>query len=550
MMIPHAPAPQRRQQSFRLAMDQVHTWAGVVFGGLLFAMFLMGTLAVFDREIDRWAQPHTRLAAPAATDGPGASLDQALAALERIAPDKAAFWLIYPPSERNPALRLGWSGKDMERGLRDMHPVTGELLPEQGAALGTQLFYPFHYSLHLKWLDLGEWLAGLAAMAMLVAVVSGVATHRRIFKDFFTFRPRKTVQRTALDLHNITAVFALPFHFVIAMSGLIVLMALYLQPAIAWIYGGDKAAYPQEVLSRYSRAAAKRPLQHRVSVDALAQRARAHWDGAGQAGAVALVIVRQPRDAHAVVEVRRAQGRRVALEQGTLYFDAASGELLHVENLSGPARVQRFITGMHLIQVEHWPLRALYFLMGLSGCVMLASGSIAWVQKRAPRQGSGGASGAAWVQALTVASVCGLLLASVGVMLLNSLPGAWWTGDATPLAASMRWFFGLWAASLCHAVALRHGQRHGQRHWRQQCLALCATSVAAVLANWIGAGAASWGAPSAASWAWRGVDLALLVVAMAAAYAAWRLRPQSPAADAASAPGRTPWFQMRWRFLR
>lgn len=545
MMLQDTPTPDRRPKGFRLAMDEVHTWCGVIFGSLLFAIFLMGTLAVFDREIDRWAQPHTRLDTPAAAGNPGPSLDQALPLLERLAPGKAASWLIYPPAERTPTLRLGWSGAGIERGSRDLHPASGEVLPEQGAALGTQLFYPFHYSLHLKWLDLGEWLVGLAAMAMLVAIVSGVATHRRIFKDFFTFRPRKALQRAALDLHSVTAVFALPFHFVVALSGLIIFAAVYLQPAIAWVYGGETAAYSKEVLSRFSRPAAKRPLEQRASIDALATQARAHWAAAGQPGEVQLVIVRQPRDAHAVVEVRRAYGRRVALEQGTLYFDAGTGALLHAEALPTASRVQRFIAGLHLVQFEHWPLRWLYFLMGLSGCVMLATGSIVWVQKRAQRHARLGRRGATWVQAFTVASVCGLLLASAGVMLLNTLPAAWWTWGATPLAASMRWFFGLWAASLCHAVALRQGQRH----WVHQCAALCAISMAAVLANWAGSGDAPWAMLHSGRRASLGVDLALLAVAAAAGFATWRLHHQTQV-GIAPRPRLAAWRLPLWRTQR
>ncbi len=545
MTVQDTSTPDHRPKGFRLAMDEVHTWGGVIFGGLLFAIFLMGTLSVFDREIDRWAQPHTRLAGPAAAGNPGPSLDQALPLLERLAPAKAALWMIYPPAERTPTLRLGWSGKGVERGVQDLHPATGKLLPEQGAALGTQLFFPFHYSLHLKWLDLGEWLVGLAAMAMLVAVVSGVATHRRIFKDFFTFRPRKALQRAALDLHNVTAVFALPFHFVIALSGLIVFMAIYLQPAIAWVYGAERAAYAKEVQSRFSRPAANRPLERRASIDALTTQATAHWAAAGQPGEVQLVIVRQPRDANAVVEVRRAYGRRVALEHGTLYFDAASGALLHAEALPTAARVQRFIAGLHLNQFDHWTLRWFYFLMGLSGCVMLATGSIVWVQKRAQRHAHLGWGGASWVQALTVASVCGLLLASAAVMLLNTLPAAWWTWGATPLAASMRWFFGLWAASLCHAAALRHGQRH----WVQQCAALCAISIAAVLSNWAGSGDGPWATLRSALWAPLGVDLALLAVAVAAGYAAWRLHRQTHVGTVPE-PRQTAWRLLRWRTQR
>src|SRR5687768_14441954 len=50
--------------TLRRSMSWLHTWAGVGLGGLLFAIFWMGTLSVFDREIDRWMMPGTRIAAP------------------------------------------------------------------------------------------------------------------------------------------------------------------------------------------------------------------------------------------------------------------------------------------------------------------------------------------------------------------------------------------------------------------------------------------------------------------------------------------------------
>jgi uncharacterized iron-regulated membrane protein len=506
-----AASGAKPRPGFRAAMDPLHASSGVLFGALLFAIFLMGTLAVFDREIDRWAQPHTRMAPPAAND---ASLDAALPHLHALSPQKTAFWLIYPPSDRVPTLRLSWPAEGAVRAVRDLDPVTGAALPQQGAPLGTRLFFPFHYSLHLKWLDLGEWIVGLAAMVMLVTIVSGVATHRRIFKDLLAFRAGRSLQRSALDLHNLGGVLALPFHFVIALSGLIIFSAVYLQPAIGWLYDGQRAAYTNEALSRYTRTPARQPAtQPMASLDALAARARSHWAAAGEPGEVQLVIVRHPGDARAVVEIRRTYGQRVGLEAGTLYFDATSGELLHAERLPAASRVQRFIAGMHLVQFDHWTLRWLYFLMGLAGCVTIATGSIVWVQKRAERHARLGRGGAAWVEALNVASIAGLLAATVGVMLLNALPPAWWSGGDA-LHTSMRWFFGLWGMSALHATALRRSRRH----WEQQSSAIAAVAAAAALASSLGSNNA-WTNPAA-----MGVNVALVLASVMAAHAAWRLR--------------------------
>ncbi|MCP6167445.1 PepSY domain-containing protein, partial [Klebsiella pneumoniae] len=71
--------------------------------------------------------------------------------------------------------------------------------------------YRFHFELSMPPM-LGRYIVGACALVMLVALVSGIVTHRRIFADFFTFRRGKASQRNWLDAHNVTGVLALPFH--------------------------------------------------------------------------------------------------------------------------------------------------------------------------------------------------------------------------------------------------------------------------------------------------------------------------------------------------
>lgn len=48
------------KEGFRQAMAWLHTWIGLIFGWLLFAIFLTGTLSYFKDEITHWAQPEVR----------------------------------------------------------------------------------------------------------------------------------------------------------------------------------------------------------------------------------------------------------------------------------------------------------------------------------------------------------------------------------------------------------------------------------------------------------------------------------------------------------
>lgn len=45
------------QGGFRQAQAWLHTWCGLWFSWLLFAVFLTGTLAVFDEPISHWMTP-------------------------------------------------------------------------------------------------------------------------------------------------------------------------------------------------------------------------------------------------------------------------------------------------------------------------------------------------------------------------------------------------------------------------------------------------------------------------------------------------------------
>ena len=45
------------REGFRQAMSWLHTWAGLILGWLLFAIFLTGTLSFFKNEFNLWMRP-------------------------------------------------------------------------------------------------------------------------------------------------------------------------------------------------------------------------------------------------------------------------------------------------------------------------------------------------------------------------------------------------------------------------------------------------------------------------------------------------------------
>ncbi len=170
------------KDSFTQSVDWLHAWSGLLFGWLLFAIFLTGTLTVFDKEITYWMQPelhHAQLA----------PVDEAVGQqLTRLAPN-ATQWRISLPSARVPTVTIFWKGSGKDKfEQRKLDPATGEIL-EVRDTRGGDFFYRFHYSLYLN--RTGVWILGASAMVMLVALVTGLVIHRvegRIVRIYDLFR--------------------------------------------------------------------------------------------------------------------------------------------------------------------------------------------------------------------------------------------------------------------------------------------------------------------------------------------------------------------------
>ncbi len=504
-------------------MNWLHTWAGVVLGGVLFAIFWMGTLSVFDREIDLWMKPSTRVEAVQPL-----SVDAVAGELKPLVGDTVQ-WFMRFPTEREPAVRIGYRGTSGPFIQRSIDPATLKLMPEEGTLAGTGFIFPFHYSLNIRAWSLGYWIVGLAAMAMLALCVSGVVIHRKIFTEFFTFRADKQPRRLVLDLHNVTGVLGLPFHFIISLSGLIIFFSIYFPSTTELAYGGDRRSFNQEAFGNYTRPKAGAPATSAVSLDSLVLEASRLWGG----GKPFFVRVWHPGDANSYVEIRRSYDDAVTMNLDLVHFDAATGAVLYTYTAAPVLNAQRFISGLHFIQFRHWTLRWVYFALGLTGCLLIATGYLFWLESRRTTHERLGLRGARVVEGIAVGSVTGIVVATLAFFVVNRLLplGATFLGEDR--AALEVWtFYIVWVATFSHAW-LRPGKA-----WLEQSGTIAGLAVAAVILNWITTGHhLGTSLATAHLRAIAGMDLLLLAGAAIAGHAALRLARKARR-RAATTPGR------------
>lgn len=538
--------------SFRLSMTWLHTWFGLVLGYVLIVVFFFGSLSVFDREIDRWAIPETRF-----EPQPMPSFDTMLAPIfARITPeqdelDEARGRVGAPPvvraapsnwsaytTHRDPVLTMyaefpvtnnAADPDDHVHGHVTIDPRTGRLLPDDQLKIGSGFFYPMHIGLNFTWKDVGYWIVGLAALAMLAALVSGVVIHRKIFREFFTFRPWKNGQRSVLDLHNLTGVVALPFHFFFAFTGLVIFAGMYFPVSTTMLKTQAFDAIVAETAAKGLPAGPAGVAAPLASVDAMVVEAKRRWAARGMPGEVGFLSVEHVGDRNATVSIFRAGSDRVSLVGQAVRFEGTSGRVLYEEPPStAVTSVNEFMTGLHLQHFEHWMLRWFYVFGGLAGCVCIATGFVFFVEKRKRQHAKAGLGGARWADAMAVATLMGMLVATTAMLVANrALPA--------DLPARADWekaaFWGSWVLSFLHA-AWRSAPVRDARiapAWIEQCWVVCALAVTAVVLNAITTGDHLLVTIPRGEWPVAGLDLALLVSAALAAIAARTLSRRSAA---------------------
>ncbi|MGC9745398.1 PepSY domain-containing protein [Pseudomonas capeferrum] len=515
------------KEGFRQAMAWLHTWTGLIFGWLLFAIFLTGTLSYFKEEINHWSQPEVRRHAL----DPVNSLGLAQRYLEANAAH-AGSWMIRLPNAREAALSVSW--RDPEAGRRgfvskSLDAQTGQPV-EARDSRGGEFFYRFHFQLEMPY-PFGRWLSTFCAFIMLVGLVTGIITHKKIFKEFFTFRPGKG-QRSWLDGHNAIGVLVLPFHLMISYSSLVLFMYMVMPAGILASYSGNTGDYFNELFGRDDPPKAANVATPLVPLPTLYAKVQEQVPGAR----IGYIQLHNPGDSNAQVTFTQASADNIAYKRSAKWtFDGTNGALLSQGAPESGAMATAFsFAGLHMGNFAGPWLRWLYFVFGVAGTAVIGTGLVMWLGKRQLKHAKSEhmPSELRLVEVLNIASMSGLLLA---------VAGFFWANRLVPVALEGRadWevnaFFLAWLLSLVHAVL-----RPGRRAWGEQ-LALGALAFALLpLVNGLTTGQGLDHSLQVGDWAMAGFDLTALAVGLFLAWAASKmLRAPKPVAKRASRAAKT-----------
>lgn len=388
-------------------MTWLHTWTGLVLSWVLFFMFLTGTLGYLDTEIDRWMTPEIPYQ-PVSTEH---AAELAMEYSQKTMPDAKSWWIDLP-NERNGAsvgVYLSSQDKSEEYSEARLNTSTGEKIQLRDTG-GGQTLYKMHYKLHYLPKIIAYYLVGICTMLMLVGIITGIIIHKKIFREFFTFRKNKG-PLSWLDIHNLFSVSALPFHLMITYSGLIFFTFTFMPATVGHHYGfssknidkiyNEIHAHDPDPI-RSGIAAPLTDIQP-VIIDVLKR-----WNGSE----IAYVQVHLPGDKNA--EFHFSERDRSPVEAPRhLTYSASTGSFINASPETRPAALVfgETMTALHEGLFAGPGLRALYLLSGLLGTAMIGAGLILWTLKRRSKEltkASGPSVGYRIVESLNIGTVIGL----------------------------------------------------------------------------------------------------------------------------------------------
>jgi uncharacterized iron-regulated membrane protein len=189
------------------------------------------------------------------------------------------------------------------------------------------------------------------------------------------------------------------------------------------------------------------------------------------------ISVVNPRDAHASVVAVFEEPHGLSHEHPQVAFDGTTGEVREIRKggLKPASKTFTTMVGLHEAHFAGPVLRLLFFLCGLGGCAMVATGLLLWTVARLPKPGVGHPWSLRLVEGLNIATIAGLPMAIAAYFLANRLLPV---GLADRAAWEIRAFFAVWLA-----VALIAPFRPRVRAWPDMLSAAAALYAAVCVAD-------------------------------------------------------------------
>lgn len=472
------PLWPRVPPSFVKGQLLAHKLIGLSVAAVMYLICLTGSIAVFYADFERWEKPTVPEMHQASPEAIARAVAHTRAKLtQENAETHDVFFTL--PSAEMPRLIATYDEQTLA-------------FDEAGKPAGsadhdlTHFLVEMHYALNLP-SQIGIILVGVLGVLLVALIVGGALALPRAFRDAFTLRLDGGRRLQRVDIHNRIAVWGLPFHFVVALSGAIMGIALVVLAMAGPLQAqGDSARILADLFGDHEKIAAeaqkagppKNTEPEARIVASLATLARQRPDNPPLY--IALDHFNTPEEN---VTIGAGHPTRLIFAE-TYIFDSAGGLMATGHSADGEAGRQVYASmfRLHAGAFGGVTVKFLYLALGLTLTFLCTTGVDIWLAKAVARGRALPRIQSVWTTFVwgtptLLGAACALSLAASAPplpifwlgLLIVSVAGIWipqrfaqWAGPAAaaagilaiPIAHTMQFGGGSWEAA---ALAINAG---------------------------------------------------------------------------------------------
>lgn len=225
------------------------------------------------------------------------------------------------------------------------------------------------------------------AFIFLFALFTGLLVHwQKIVSNFYIFRPWEKLKTVWTDLHTALGVISFPYMFVFAVTGAYFMISypLFSKPVTAIHFDGkEDSLYAAMGYGGHDFELENKPVDKTISVNEFVKQAGVKW---GEGVDINHVEVINYGDRSFQVHIGGlADTKKKFTGSGELVFDAEGNILKHTDPRAPSTYsdvAQNLVYTLHFGDYGGYALKILYFLLGISGCVVIISGVLIWLVAR------------------------------------------------------------------------------------------------------------------------------------------------------------------------
>lgn len=392
-----------------------HTVSGIIICAILYVMFFAGSFSFFKDDLAAWQRNESQLSREVPVTKDVNRILDSLATHHALKGRDFDFSLqrhqagvyVSMTASHDPIVKKlttpqkpeAKRGRGRGRGGDDAAFFTYDFSKQQAADYASsytigEFLYRLHFLAQVNQVfpfrigvPFGYLLAGIVAFIFLFALITGLLLHwDKIVSNFFTFRPWSKRKTVWTDLHTVLGVIGFPYQLVFAVTGVVLIFNSFLIiPYTKLFYQGDEEKIYKDLGFGVKQefAYANKALTANFDINRLIAQTEQKW----QRSDLSLIAIRNYGDDNMHVVIQSKPHTDAQLNgQGELVYRVRDQTIISEQSpLSLPSYVQTvrgFIYHLHFGDFGGRPLRVIYFVLGILGCIVINSGVMIWLVAR------------------------------------------------------------------------------------------------------------------------------------------------------------------------